>query len=93
MTEHLYTVVSDYDGGTYVSQFNGSTPEDVARKWAAMLQIERPIPQSSTYIAKSLLRDLGNGFPPAPLNGLDRVWQSGAQVGRAYYTATFIRSS
>ena len=38
MTKHLYTVVSDFAGGTYVSQFEGSDPEDIARQWAATLR-------------------------------------------------------
>ena len=90
MTKHLYTVVSDFDGGTYVAQFEGSDPEDVARQWASMIRAKRPIPRSFAHIANSLIRDLDNGLPSTPLAGLARVWQSGAQVGRAYYTATFV---
>ena len=93
MTKHLYTVVSDFRGGTYVSQFEGSDPEDIARQWAAMMRSERPVPKSSTHIANSLIRDLDNGQLPTPLAGLTRVWQSGAQVSRAFYTATFVQSS
>ena len=93
MTKHLYAVVSDFDGGTYVSQFEGSDPEDIARQWAATLRSEKFIPKSSAYIAKSLIRDLDEGLLPVPLDGLKNVWQSGGWVGRAYYTATFVPSS
>lgn len=93
MAKHLLTVVSDFDGGTYVSQFEGSDPEDIARKWAAKLRSEKFIPKSSAYIANNLIRELDRGFPPTPLDGLKNVWQSGSWVGRAYYSATFVKSA
>ena len=93
MANHLFTVVSDFDGGTYVSQLEGSDPVAIARQWAAKLRSERFIPKSSGYIAKSLIRDLDSGDLPTPLDGLKNVWQSGAWVGHAFYTATFVQSS
>lgn len=91
-TEHmrLFTVVCDYDGGTYVSQFEGRDPLDVAHQWAAMVRAERPIPRSSAHIANRVLRDLDNGFEPTALSGIANVWQIGGSVGRCFYTATFV---
>ena len=93
MAIQMFTVICDFNGGTYVSQFEGDNPERIARQWAPMMQSERPIPRSSTHIAKNLIRDLHDGFLPSPLDGLTNVWQSGTKVGRDYFTVTFVRSS
>ena len=92
MAKHIFTVVCDYAGGTYVSQFEGTDPVQVARQWIAMLRSEKPIPRSSGRIANSLNRDLDNGLLPVALDGLENVWQSGDLVARYYYTATFVQS-
>jgi hypothetical protein len=93
MAKQLFTVVCDFVGGTYVSQLEGGDPVDIARKWASTLRSEKFIPKSSVYIANSLIRDLDSGYLPTPLDGLANVWQSGAWVGRGFYTATFVQSS
>jgi hypothetical protein len=93
MPKHIFTVVCDYDGGTYVSQFEGRDASHVARQWSAMIRSDRPIPRSSAYIANRVIRDLDNGFPPVALDGLTNVWQMGAQVGRCFYTATLVKSA
>ncbi len=89
MSNCNFTAVCDVDGGTYVSQFEGNDPEQIARQWASMLKSERPIPGSSTQIANSLIHELDDDLLLTPLTGLKTVWQTGAQVGRAFYTATF----
>jgi hypothetical protein len=86
-----FTIVCDYDGGTYVSQFDGLDLVDIARQWCAMLRTEKPIPRSSTLIANRVLRDLEGDDGPNPLNGLINVWQIGAPIGRGFYTATIVR--
>jgi hypothetical protein len=93
MPNHTFTVVCDYDGGTYVSQFEACDAAHVAEQWAAMICSQKPIPRSSAHIANRVVRDLGEGFGPVALHGLTNVWQMGAQVGRAFYTATIVQSS
>jgi hypothetical protein len=85
-----FTVVCDYDGGTYVSQHEAGDPIEVAQKWSVMIRAERPIPYSSSYIANRVLRDLNDDFGPVALDGLSNVWQMGGKVGRSYYTATIV---
>ena len=36
----LFTFVMNYDGGTYISQFHGKTPQDALLKWAGGLDIK-----------------------------------------------------
>lgn len=93
MPNHTFTVICDYDGGTYVSQFEACCAAHVAEQWAAMILYQRPIPRSSAHIANRVARDLGKGFGPAALHGLTNVWQMGAQVDQAFYTATIVQSS
>ncbi len=93
MSDYKYTVVCDYDGGTYVSQFEARDPCDVAVQWSAMIRSERPIPRSSVYIANSVIRNLENDLEPVALDGLTNVWQMGGEVGRSFFTATFVQSA
>jgi hypothetical protein len=86
-----FTVACDYDGGTYVSQFDGLDPVDIARQWSVMLRTDRPISRSSAHIANRVLRDLESECGPCPLDGLVNVWQIGAPVGRGFYTATIVQ--
>lgn len=88
MTNHTFTVICDYDGGTYVSQFAARDAAHIAEQWAAMLRSEKPIPCSSVHIAESVVCDLGEGFGPVALDGLMNVWQTCGQVGQGFYTAT-----
>ena len=88
-----FIVVCDYDGGTYVSQFDGHNAHDVARQWAAMIRAHRPIPWSSGYIADGVFRDLDDGLGPAAMDDIEDAWQMGGRVGRAFYTATIVLQS
>ena len=91
--ERVFTVVCDYDGGTYVSQYSGRDAVGVARQWSDMLRTERPIPRSSGHIANRVVRDLDEGELPVSLTGLSNVWQIGGIVGGHFYTATIILSA
>ena len=92
MAQRSFTVVCDYDGGTYVSQYRGAGPADVVRQWSIMLRAEKPIPRSSTDVADHAVRGLDQGMLPTSLTGLSNVWQVCGEVGRGFYTATIILS-
>jgi len=36
----LYTFILDFKGGTYISQFRGSSPEEALQNWIARVEIE-----------------------------------------------------
>jgi hypothetical protein len=69
--EHLYTIILDYKGGTYVSQFLGPTPSAALQQWAHRIpetdlqqwKLERN--ELSTVIAQGDL---------VLLTGLSNVW-------------------
>jgi len=37
----LFTLILDYDGGTYIAQIESDTPRNAAIKWALNLEIEK----------------------------------------------------
>ena len=88
-----FTVVCDFAGGTYVSQFYAADPVDVVFQWATELVSEKPIPRASGYVAKSAIKDLNDGNFPVRLNNTTNVWQAGAWVGNKPYTATIIKTA
>lgn len=92
MKERIFTVVCDFDGGTYVSQHRCADVAGVALAWSDMLRSDRPIPKSSAHIANHVIRELDEGFMPASLTGLSDVWQIGGQVEGRFYTATIVLS-
>jgi hypothetical protein len=58
-----------------------------------MIRSERPASRSAIHIANRVVRDLEEGHQPVALDGLTNVWQTGARVGRSFYTATFVQSA
>jgi uncharacterized protein involved in tellurium resistance len=87
-----FTIVCDFDGGTYVSQLESLDAVGVAREWSAMIRAERPIPRTSTKIADNVVIDLDNGTLPSALDGLKNVWQILGHLGNRTYTATIVQS-
>jgi len=87
-----FTIICDFDGGTYVSQLESLDVVGVAREWSAMIRTERPIPRSSTKIADNVVIDLDNGMLPSALDGLKNVWQILEHLGSRTYTATIVQS-
>lgn len=76
MTGSLYTVVCQFRGGIYVSQFRAADEIETVRAWAEMLKRDRPIARVSYAIARNALADLDlyRDMPPTALEGLSDVW-------------------
>ena len=55
MARSLFTVVCEFDGGTYVSQVRASDERHALIAWAALLQREKPVPSASDRIAASVI--------------------------------------
>lgn len=66
-----FTIVCDYEGGTYVSQVRASDAVHSLTAWAGQLQSERPIPDTSDLIAEAALQTPDD---IVPLDGLTGVW-------------------
>lgn len=91
MTNGRFTIVAEYRGGNYVSQFLASSECEAAWRWTEHLKAERPIPRSSSYLAKAVAAELAER-PPVPLDGLSDVWCVLAVCGGDLMIANIIES-
>ena len=70
----IFTLIFDWQGGTYVSQRRAMSPAGALRAWAAALDSESV--KGLTARRRSLIvkasRETGNA--PAPLGGLASAW-------------------
>ena len=87
-----YTIVCEFRGGTYVSQVTGDDVNEAVRLWADYLAHEKPIPQASTYLARSVAANLDD-TPPASLNGLSGVWCITGSCGGDFMLAHIIENT
>jgi hypothetical protein len=67
----LFTVILEFDGGTYISQFLASSPKNAAMKHSAHL-VE--IKGMSTLAIRRRLADRLSSEVPIAIAGIRRVW-------------------
>ena len=70
MTTGLYTIVCDFEGGTFVSQVNAVDQRDAIAQWAKVLEAERPMGDASEKIALTAVQCEEH---PVSVDGLTRV--------------------
>jgi len=72
---HLYTVLLDYAGGTYVSQLAASDEQDALRRWLDKLGSERTAGEVSDEVATAF-----ESMPDRPvlIEGLTNAWSASA---------------
>ena len=75
----LFTVILEFDGGTYISQFKASSPDDAAVKHADYLVGLRGM---STPTSRKRLADRLSAEKPVAIEGARNVWCCSALVGR-----------
>jgi hypothetical protein len=68
----LYTIILDWEGGTYISQERAHSHEDALKKWARDLDTD-PIESFGPSSHKQLVSSL-KGDPSTPLDGLVNAW-------------------
>jgi len=75
----LFTVILEFDGGTYISQFRASSPHDAAVKHADHLVRLNGMSTRGNRrrLASRLLADT-----PVAIQGVRKVWCCSASVGR-----------
>ena len=73
----LFTVILEFDGGTYISQFHASSPKNAAMKHSAHL-VE--IKGMSTLAIRRRLADRLSSEVPIAIAGIRRVWCCSASV-------------
>jgi hypothetical protein len=75
MADSRYTIICEFRGGTYASQVLAEDERHALDNWCALVRAEKPIPRSSPYVAKAVLRDIEKfELEPQPLDGLVGVW-------------------
>ena len=71
MPQSLFTLVCEFVGGTYISQFQAADERQAIRDWASYLMVEQPMGAASTGIAACAQ---GDAEPPVAVTGLTGVW-------------------
>lgn len=87
---HIYTVVLDYAGGTFVSQCSASDADEALRRWLVQLQSEG----SKSAIPEEVVQAFGR-MPdlPVPLVGLSSAWCANASAPAGLATANIIQTA
>ena len=75
----LFTVILEFDGGTYISQFHASSPGDAAGKHADYLV---GLKGMSTPTRRRRLADRLSLERPVAIEGMRKVWCRSASVGK-----------
>jgi SH3-like domain-containing protein len=85
----LYTVISEYEGGTYVTQVKAVSPRGAISAW-----LHRSIALSNipTDIRSQIKADL-MADEPIVISGCRNVWCSSASAGKVFVLVNVVRTS
>jgi hypothetical protein len=86
----LFTVVLEFGGGTYISQFKAASAHAAAVKHAAHLI---DIKDMSTPSARKRLSDLLSIEQPIATQGIRNVWCCSASVGRKFALVNIVATA
>lgn len=78
----LFTVILEFDGGTYISQFHASSPHNAAVKHADYLV---RLNGMSTPTNRRLLADRLSRERPVAIGGVRKVWCCSASVAGSWH--------
>jgi hypothetical protein len=90
MVQQLFTLMCDFDGGTYLAQVQASDEQIALSEWAKILRRDQPIPTVSVLVANCVIDDL---CLPAPVSGLTGVWCWTGSVNNKLVVTNIVRSS
>ena len=76
-----FTMIVEFRGGTFVSQYYTDTVDEALMKWAENLDLQYFSEKEKRKILKEL-KEWGNEIPPNPLDGLTSVWFKHIRVYR-----------
>ena len=90
--ESLYTIVVDYLGGTYISQFNASSPDAALSKWLAAddRATKDALPRQARQATR---RHIESGEEIVVLDGLRNVWCASASAKNGLVLVNIIATS
>ncbi len=74
---HLYTVLLEYAGGSYISQVSASDERDALREWTVSLSAQDSVGEVSDEVAAAFA---ATDDEPAQLDGLVSAWCASASA-------------
>ena len=86
---HLYTIICEYAGGTYISQVNASSPENAVWSWLGTRASKKVIPKEPRERIKEGLDD----DTPIAIRGCRNVWCFSASSKKGLVLINLIRTS
>ena len=86
----LFTVVLEFDGGTYISQFRAKSPHNVVMKHAADLVGNK---EMSTPVNRRRLADRLSVEQPVAIEGVRNVWCCSASVGKKFALVNIVATA
>lgn len=91
MSTARYTLLLDFQGGTYVSQTEAADEIEAVRLWCGQMAASAPAGRASASLAKALRKGL-EVDPPVALEALTGVWCMTAVHGRSLALLNIVRS-
>jgi hypothetical protein len=76
---NLYTLVLDFHGGTYITQFEAGTPTDAVAAWCRELEDEQLLGEVSFQVAEGIMVDAIENHL-VEVEGLHGAWCAAASV-------------
>ena len=89
----LFTVLCEYDGGTYISQHLGENEIDACRKWMVDFSERSPVPIFSPLISDAVLADFERGDFPVNIGGLKNAWCASTSADGKYVGIVIVKTS
>lgn len=85
-----FTIVCEFEGGTYVSQVQAIDAPHALVAWTDLLRREHPIETSSALIAEAVTEASDK---LVPLDGLNGVWCWATTVDKGFILVNIIHSA
>lgn len=86
-----FTIVANFRGGTFVSQYNAYSVVEAIMIWAENLDLQYFQEKEKRKILKEL-KDWGDEFPPTLLDGLTNVWYKHINVYRRFVDMNIVET-
>ena len=86
---HLYTIILDYAGGTYVAQTEALSENAALRVWVSKLKWDRIADAISEDVAAALA---AIDDEAVPLDGLTSVWCASAPARQGLAVANIVKT-
>lgn len=86
----LFTVILEFDGGTYISQLQATSAYNAAAKHAARLIGNK---QVSTLVNRRRLADALSVEQPVVIEGVRNVWCCSASVGKRFALVNIVATA